>query len=244
MPRSSPFESVHETLGANFSEYDQWLLPRDYGDPAAEAAALQTASVAFDLSSFGKITLDGPDSERLVEEFISDKAQIPADGKWTWAVIYDKDGTQLDSIRLSRTKEDFLVLTRPQSRFDVLTAINQHKDPIRHDEVEITDITETTGMMAIYGPQATKAVSSILPFGLADIEPGCVKKVSFMISVTIIRGSWTGTEGLELLCSLSACDMAGQAVVKYHKKQNIIPGGMECLRAAMAAAQVPVSVTN
>jgi glycine cleavage system aminomethyltransferase T len=41
MTKSSPFESVHKKLGANFAEFDNWLLPSDYGDIATETKAIQ-----------------------------------------------------------------------------------------------------------------------------------------------------------------------------------------------------------
>ena len=41
MSLSSPFEAVHQRMGANFSEYDGWRLPKEFGDPAAERAALE-----------------------------------------------------------------------------------------------------------------------------------------------------------------------------------------------------------
>ena len=40
MARPSPFQVVHEKMGARFAEYDGWRLPKDYGDTAAERQAL------------------------------------------------------------------------------------------------------------------------------------------------------------------------------------------------------------
>ncbi len=222
----SPFESVHQRSGANFAEYDGWTLPSDFGDIAAEKTALQQASAAFDLSSFGKIKVTGPDSHDLIEKLIPDPAAQPDDEECVFAKLPDVPTT----IRIGCVGDTYTIFTKPQDRQTALTTIQKTAADNQLTDLDIADITEKTGMIALYGPQAVKSIANILPFDISDLEPNEIVNMSFiMIQVTIIRGSWTGTDGIELLCPRSACAMAAAAVAKYRDRENITPAGMETL---------------
>lgn len=224
----SPFESVHQRSGANFAEYDGWTLPSDFGDLEAEKTALKQASAAFDLSSFGKIKITGTDSQDLIEKFIPDPATQPDDEECVFAKL---GGT---TIRIGCVADTYTIFTKPQDRQIALTTIQKTTADNQLTDLKIEDITEKTGMIALYGPQSVKSIANILPFDISDLEPNEIVNMSFiMIQVTIIRGSWTGSDGIELLCPKSACAMAAAAVAKYRDRENITPAGMKTLLSAI-----------
>lgn len=230
MSKSSPFETVHERMGANFAEYDGWNLPKDFGDPAAEARALEQGSAAFDLSSFGRITIKGTEADDLMDNLVG-AGEKPIEGKWQRMSIkanQDKD------LRIGKVKGSFLILTLPSQLGDVLSDIRACSEQKQFSNVLITDITDKTAMLGIYGPQAVQAVDNILPFDISEVEPESITLMSFfMISITILRGGWCGTDGIELLCPASAAPMAAGAVAKYHERENITAAGMDCLLNSM-----------
>jgi len=65
-----------------------------------------------------------------------------------------------------------------------------------------------------------------------------------MIPLTMIRGSWLGGDGVELICPVSAAGLAAGAISKYRDKANITPSGMECLADAMILDGLPVGLNN
>ena len=87
MALTTPFQAVHEQFNANFAEYDAWQMPSDFGDIDAELKALATHCVAFDLSSFGRISISGPGCDELIDKILADKTSDLEDGKWVWAII-------------------------------------------------------------------------------------------------------------------------------------------------------------
>ena len=131
----------------------------------AEKAALKDESVSFDLSSFGKITLKGKASRKILEDLLAD-SKTPFDEEWKWAKIATPDSTEL-KIRTGYINGIYMVFTMPRDRKNVL-AIIENAAKNTPDDVVIDDITEKTGMLALYGPGAVKAASNILPFGISD----------------------------------------------------------------------------
>ena len=232
----SPFEQIHEQLGASFSEHDGWRLPDNFGDPAAENTALREASAGFDLSSFGKITIKGPSSQAVIDGLLATGADCP-DGKWVWAATANPE--MGSSLRLGREGDTFTLFTLPKKREQMLALAGEIANQLPASDVTITDITETTAMLAIYGPGAVEAVTSIMPFDISQVgENGIMTLSFFMMKVIIVRGGWHGGDGIELLCPKSAATMAAGAVAKYHKKFSITLAGMECLTEALAERQI------
>ncbi|MCK5564789.1 MAG: hypothetical protein KAJ07_06045 [Planctomycetes bacterium] len=229
---ASPFNAVHERLGANFKDYHGWSLPSDYGNAQAEADALTDGCCAFDLSSFGKIEIKGTDGGTLLETLTGQKPG-PADNKWIWAKIADA-GNEIIA-RVSNTAGGYIVFTLPEDRQNIVTLIHRRIEENSLTDVTIADITEKTGMLGIYGPKAVEVIGKLVPFDISGIGENGVMNVSlFMISATIVRGSWIGCDGYEVLCPSIACGMAAGAVEKYHKKEGITPAGMDCLLGKIA----------
>ena len=229
MAKTSPFQAVHQRLGAQFGPYDGWSLPEHYGDPGAETRALSDGCAAFDLSSFGRLSLAGdPDARTLTD--LLDLAALPETGQWA-AVDFNGPDESTFSVRIARTAKSLLVLTRPADRHSVADLLASRAHP---NATKLTDVTEKTGMLGVYGPRAYQAVTAILPFDLGPVEPGGILEISQMIfSVTVLRGSWLGLDGLELICPASLAPLAAGAIAKYHQRQGIVPAGMQCLAQAM-----------
>ena len=245
MPKSSPFEPIHKRLGAVFADYNCWNLPSHYGDPAAECSALYNHSAVFDLSSFGRISIKGPDSKKLIDILLAGSTDELIDGKWIWAVICDELGHLADIVRAAKLGDAFTVFTSPAKRRKILSLAQQSAAEYNFANVKITDITEKTAMLALYGPQALVSLDKILPLDLTSIDKHSVKNFSvLMISVTIIRGGWLGLDGIELLCPASVAPMAASAITRYRDRLNISPAGMDCLQTAMLEASLPFLITN
>lgn len=244
MPKASPFEAVHRVLGANFAEYDGWWLPSDYGDGPAEAEALAEGCAAFDLSSFGKITIKGAHSEALMDKLLAGGSEKCCEGKWIWAGLSNKSGEGGDMLRVGKIGKEYTLFTLPAQRETVLRLAGASADEAGLGDVKIADITEKKAMLGVYGPEAVRIADSILPFDIAGVGESGVEKIAlFMISATIIRGSWFGADGVELLCPASVVQMAAGVVAKYHERANITPAGMDCLERAIAAGRVNYSTS-
>lgn len=220
MVKSSPFEAVHEQLGARFGEFDGWRLPEHYGDVALEHLALREGCAAFDLSSFGRFQVRGADAGALLGACFGPQADITEPGR----------GVFVDSVRIYRTDKDFLVYCHPGRRGDLAERFAAHAAVLA--DVNVEDITEKTAMMGIYGPRSVEAIGKILPFNVGDLEPGGVRNLNlFMMRIVLLRGSWLGVDGMEMMCPVGAASMAAGALAKYHRRENIVPGGMRCFEA-------------
>lgn len=235
MPKTSPFEAVHRQLGANFEEYDGWLLPSDFGNKTAEVSAIENHCAVVDLSSFGRISLKGSGCKEVLETCFEQRKAAFFEDHWTWGQIRANDENVL--CRVARLNGEYLLLTPPAKDDAVQETIEQHLG----SSASASNITDKTAMLGLYGPAAFESMRGVLPFSIDELEHGDVSRMSFfMMSFTLLRGSWVGGEGLELICPASAGPVAAGAVVKYRHKHNITPAGMSCLQSAMQRMEKPL----
>ena len=245
MPIQTPFKPIHDRLGANYAEYDGWSLPADFGDLQAENHALRSESAVFDLSSFARITLKGPDAAKLIDFLTPTNLHNLSNDKWLWAIICDENGYLVDIVRIAQTSGTYQILASPHKRLPILNLATKTAASANLENVQIIDTTEKTGMLGLYGPKAVETLDRILPFNITEIAPGAVKTMTFfMISVTIIRGTWLGLDGIELICPLGAAAMAAGALARYRDREKITPAGIKTLDSAITESSLPFAITR
>ena len=245
MSIKSPFNGLHVDLKANFAEYCGWSLPSDYGDIETECRQLYEHCAAFDLSAFGRITVGGEDAPAVVGYLLANNAEKLDDGRWIWGGVCDDGGRLIDIVRVGQAGTAFLLLTSPGARQQVAARIAECAQQCGCADVKINDQTEKTGMLGMYGPKAVEAFDHIVPLGIAGMEPQSIKNLSiFMMTITVLRGSWLGVDGIEIFGGVTACKLAAGAIEKYHKREHITPAGMECLEIAATEASLPLIVTG
>lgn len=222
-------------MGANFAEFDGWLLPSDFGDRTAETKAMQSRCAVVDLSSFGRISLKGSGCKEALERCFAQRKGSFFEDCWTWGRVLTAEGNVL--CRVARLNGEFLLLTPPAKDAAVQETVGKHLN----GTASVSNITDKTAMLGLYGPSAFESMRGVLPFSIDELEQGNVSRMSFfMMSLTMLRGSWLGGEGLELICPAAAGPIAAGAVAKYRHEHNITPAGMDCLRSAMEQMEKPL----
>ena len=245
MSKKSPFESVHKSMDAVFTEYHGWNMPAHYGNTESESKALNQSCTIFDLCPFTKITLKGDQGDELLDKLTATDLTALTEGKWIWAIICDKKGSLIDIVRLFRVNGQLTILASPSKSEKIIKTARQCRKQHGLKNIDIENITDKTGMLGLYGPKALEALTTILPIDISDLQPGeIIKKSFFMIPVTIIRGSFLGCDGIEMLCSASAASLAASAVIKYKDRANISPAGTETFANAAIETSSPIELIN
>jgi|GEM_PF-391453 len=231
MSKPSPFEPVHLQLGAKMKSYHGWRLPAHYESVDAEQQALEEHCAAFDLCGFGRVSVKGPDAGKVLQAMGATDIPPQASQRWNWT----KTGKQ--TCRVAAMRNEYILFSLPGH--EVLDKVHKAAAHEKLD-VQITDLSEKTAFLGLYGPKAFDSMSKLLPFEIDELTPGAAIPMSFfMMNFILLRGSWLGMDGLELICPVSAAGLVGASIAKYRQKYSITPAGMDCLLAAMEKAPVP-----
>jgi glycine cleavage system T protein len=225
--RRTPFHEHLKQNGAVFGELAGWERAnwyaedgqeRDYKyswkrqnwfeNSAREHMAVRTGVGMYDMSSFGKIRVEGRDAETLLNYICGADMSVPV-GKIVYTQFLNtKAGIEADVTVTRLSETAYLVVTPAATRLADQTWMRRHLGDFN---VVITDVTAGEGVLAIMGPKARDVLKAVSPndfsneanpFGTAqDIELG-------MGLARAHRVSYVGELGWEIYVS---ADMAGHA---------------------------------
>jgi len=222
--RRTPFHAQLLELGAVMGEIAGWERANWYVAPgqepdyvyswgrqnwfpnaAREHFAIRENLGVYDMSSFGKIRVEGPDAEALLNHVCGNDMSVPV-GRIIYTQFLNENGGIEADVTVTRLSETaYVVVTPAATRLADQTRLERHAGDLR---VTVTDVTAAEGVLAVMGPKARDLMRCISPdefsnethpFGTArDIE------VRFGL-VRAHRVSYVGELGWELYISADMC---------------------------------------
>jgi aminomethyltransferase len=178
-------------------ERQGWLLPAQFGNPAAEYGAIRSAVGFVDLSHRGLLQLTGPDRVPYLQGILSNDVKPLRPYEGLYAAFLSQQGKVLGDVRVLCSENSFYLDLWESIKDKILGHMNRY---LVADEVEIADRSESYKMISLQGPKSedllTKLSGSIkLPaelFGhvMADI---CGAQVC------VVRADYTGEGGFDLI---------------------------------------------
>jgi len=196
--RRSPFHYHLKERGAVFGELAGWERANWFSREAQEAEyqyswkrqnffdnvreehmAVRQSVGMYDMSSFGKIRVEGPDAEAFLNYVGGGDYSVP-NGKIVYTqFLNSRGGIEADVTVTRLTETAYLVVTPAATRLADQTWMERNRGDFN---VVITDVTAGEGVLAIMGPRSRELLqlvspndfsNEVNPFGTAqDIEIG------------------------------------------------------------------------
>ena len=185
-----------------------WKRQNWFENSAAEHKAVRENVGMYDMSSFGKLRVEGPDAEALLNRVCGANMSVPA-GKIVYTqFLNSKGGIEADVTVTRLTETVYLVVTPAATRLADETHLRRNAEGY---QVVITDVTAAEGVLAIMGPNARDLLAKVSPNDFSnDTYPFGTAQV-----IEVGRGlarahrvSYVGELGWELYVP---ADMAGHA---------------------------------
>ena len=225
--RRTPFHAELEARGAVFGELGGWERAnwfagagqdREYqyswkrqnffGNVAAELAAVRSNVGAYDMSSFGKLRVEGRDAEAFLNRICGADMAVPV-GKIVYTQFLNHAGGIEADVTVTRLAETvFLVVTPAITRFADETWLRRH---LRDEFVVITDVTAAEAVIAVMGPRAREVMQAVSPNDFSNaVNPfGTAQEIELGLGLARVhRVSYVGELGWEVYVS---ADMAVHA---------------------------------
>ncbi|NRP13498.1 MULTISPECIES: FAD-dependent oxidoreductase [unclassified Aliiroseovarius] len=223
--RRTPFHHHLKEQGAVFGELAGWERANWYAEEgqareyqyswkrqnwfensAAEHRAVRENVGMYDMSSFGKIRVEGPDAERFMNYVGGGDYSVP-NGKIVYTQFLNRNGGIEADVTVTRLSETaYLVVTPAATRLADQTWMERNKGNFN---VVITDVTAGEGVLAIMGPNARKLLEKVSPndFTNATNPFGTAQEIEIGMGLARAhRVTYVGELGWELYAS---ADMAG-----------------------------------
>ncbi len=223
--RRSPFHNQLLEHGAVMGELAGWERANWYASPGQEKAyeyswkrqnwfersrhehmAVRNRVGIYDMSSFGKIRVEGPDAEAFLNSVAGANMSVPA-GKIVYTQFLNSKGGIEADVTITRLSETvYLVVTPAATRLADQTRLRRHVGEFR---VTLTDVTAAEGTLAVMGPRSRELLSRVSPADFSnDANPfGTAQEIEIGMGLARAhRVSYVGELGWEIYVS---SDMAG-----------------------------------
>src|SRR5581483_933638 len=248
--RVTPMHPWHVAHGAVFEDVGQWKRPRYYPRPGEEmdAAVLRECRAVCeavgmqDVSTLGKIDVQGPDALELLNRLYTNALDSLEVGRCRYALMCRADGMVLDDGVVMRVGERRYLCTTTTGNAAAVLAWMEEWLQTEWPElrVRLTSVTEQWATAAVAGPDARELLAPLTEIPL-DAErfpfmairegevagiPARVARVSFSGELAF-EVSVDGRRGLELWEALAA---AG----------DVTPYGTEAMHVLRAEKAYPI----
>ena len=196
------------------AEYEySWKRQNFFGNVAAELGAVRTNVGMYDMSSFGKIRVEGRDAVGFMNYVGGGHYDVPV-GKIVYTqFLNNKAGIEAD-VTVTRLSETvFLVVTPAATRLADQVWMQRN---IGDHNVVITDVTAGEGVIAVMGPNARKLLQAVSPNDFSnDVNPfGTAQEIELGMGMARVhRVTYVGELGWEVYVS---SDMAAHAFEVLH----------------------------
>ncbi|XP_015275090.1 PREDICTED: dimethylglycine dehydrogenase, mitochondrial [Gekko japonicus] len=186
----------------------------------------------IDLTPFGKFSIRGRDSVRLLDRLFANV--VPKVGFTNISHMLTPRGRVYAELTVSHVKEgEFLLVTGSGSELHDLRWIEE--EAVRGQyKTEITNVTEELGVLGVAGPYARKVLQKLTTEDLSDAAFSFLLSRSLKISgipVTAIRISYTGELGWELYHRREDSASLYSAIMEAGQEEGIDNFGTYALNA-------------
>ena len=233
MIRTSPF---HErTSAANetglWTHWSGYLSAAKYQiSEKFEYFAIRNSAGLFDSSPLFKYRIHGPDAEQFLAGILARDIRACPVGHGQYTIWCDERGYVVEDGVVLRHAADDYMLTSAEPNFAYFAdAVGRHR-------VEIEDVSEQFGVLAVQGPSSRTILAGLDPrvgkleyFGLTKAKVGGVP-------VTVSRTGYTGDLGFEIWTAADDAVAVWDAVVEASKGRGVIPFGLTALSMARIEA--------
>ena len=190
-----------------------WKRQNWFENSAAEHRAIRENVGMYDMSSFGKIRVEGPDAQAFMNYVGGGDYDVPT-GKIVYTQFLNRTGGVEADVTVTRLSETaFLVVTPAATRLADQTWMMRHKGDFN---VVITDVTAGEGVLAVMGPNSRKLLQAVSPNDFSnDANPfGTAQEIEIGMGLARVhRVTYVGELGWEVYVS---ADQAGHVFETLH----------------------------
>jgi aminomethyltransferase len=197
MSQRTPLYDWHTAHGGRIVEFGGWDMPVQYTTITNEHNAVRTAAGLFDISHMGRLSFAGPDALDLIQHVYTNNAATMKDGQVRYGLVCNTAGGIRDDVLVYRWPYGWAMVVNASNREKIVGWLHEHKGG---RNVQITDQTLDTCMVAVQGPKALE-----ISRGLTDAD---AEKLAYYYATptryqgnncVVSRTGYTGEDGIEIM---------------------------------------------
>jgi heterotetrameric sarcosine oxidase alpha subunit len=242
--RKTPLHDWADELGAVFVETGLWMRSSWFPRGAEDWLATATREVRetrggvgiCDVSTLGKIDVQGPDAGILLDRMYCNTFSTLAVGKARYGLMLREDGIVMDDGTTSRLADDhYLMTTTTANAARIMSHMEFcHQALWPELDVQYVSVTEQWAQMAVAGPKSRATLQKIVDGVTLDDQTFpymAAREVTILggIPARLFRLSFSGEHAYELAVPADYGNLAARAIMQAGAAFGIGPYGVEAL---------------
>ncbi|MGI8479779.1 MAG: 2Fe-2S iron-sulfur cluster-binding protein [Gaiellaceae bacterium] len=152
----------HEEAGAKMQWAGPWKRPYAYGErPEDEVRAVHESLGVIDVSTLGKILVEGPEAAALLERLYPNRFADLRPGRIRYGVLTSDGGRIMDDGTVGRLSEELYYVTTTSTGADSVTAWFEWWNAVWGYEAEIGNVTGGLAALNLAGPRAREVLQRL-----------------------------------------------------------------------------------
>ncbi|MBA2642916.1 MAG: (2Fe-2S)-binding protein, partial [Actinobacteria bacterium] len=152
----------HEELGGRTMWAGPWQRPHSYGDkPEDEVRAVHASLGVIDVSTLGKLLVEGPEAAALLERLYPNRFADMKPGRIRYGVLTSDGGRIMDDGTVARLADDLYYVTTTSSGSDSVTAWFEWWNAVWGYDAEIVNVTGALAALNLAGPLARETLQRL-----------------------------------------------------------------------------------
>jgi len=196
MLKTTQLHSFH-SQHAKLTEFAGYEMPLWYTTTTDEHLAVRNSSGIFDVSHMGRFSAEGGPATTFLEGLVPTSVGNQPPGKAFYSLLLNDKGGIIDDLIIEKLSEDRSLV--------VVNAANAQTD-MRHmmahapRDFQIEDLTSSTAMIAVQGPQAELSLQPLTDLDLRQLKRfRCAETKVAGESALVSRTGYTGEDGFEVI---------------------------------------------
>lgn len=233
----TPLIEAHRAAGARLAEFESCTLPEAFSDFEEEYRAAREAVALFDTNWQVILSLTGRDRVKYLHAITSNDIQKLADGSGTLALLLTPQGRILAELEIYALPEKLLVLSHASQRERTVSTLKKY---IIGSQVQVEDLTDKMGSVALEGPQAAAVIEETCGVKLADLTEMAIREITVDSNpcYLLIRSHF-GQPGAELIARRDTLPALWSKLLASVRARGGEPVGMSALNALRLEASIP-----
>jgi sarcosine oxidase subunit alpha len=242
--RRTPLHDWHAANRARFVEAGQWLRPRAYLRPdesfdaawRREVLAVRGAAGICDVSTLGKIDVQGPDATAFLKRAYCNGLATLALGRCRYGLMLREDGIVLDDGTVTRIGERHYVLTTTTANAGRVLAHLEYLLQTMWPElkVRVASVTDQYGQIALAGPRSRDVLARVADIDVSNPALLFLASAAATIAgarVRLFRISYSGELAYEIAVPSDHTVAVWEALLAAGREVGLAPYGTEAMAA-------------
>jgi aminomethyltransferase len=229
----------HVKLGGRMVEFAGWLLPVQYPTgPLEEHHRVRNAAGLFDIDHMGQVVIAGPDAEAFLQRVMTaDVSRFPV-GSANYSLMCYEDGGVVDDTFIYRMPGRYFVAINASNNAKDTRWLGYHKMGLN---VNITNVSESTYMLALQGPKAEAILQPVCGCNLSELQYHMgVDTTIADVPALVGRTGYTGEDGFEIFLPADRAGLVWDRIMEAGAPHGLLPIGLAARDSLRFEACMPL----